>query len=189
MLPLPAGQGDFWRIDEFEWDALTGAASGLESTARLNAELIAPFLPPYARPSDEARGEKVRVTPEHRRTVIAFVNILGLNDLIERAGEDAALEQLQAYAATFTALAAKHQGFVVSSDIATKGSKLIVTFGTPVAHEYAPANAARFALDLDAYLRDPVWRSRRRSAFTGATSSPERWARRSAVSTRSWATR
>ena len=53
-----------------------------------------------------------------------------------------------------TRLAAKHQGFVVSSDIATKGSKLIVTFGAPVAHEYAPANAARFALDLNAGLRE-----------------------------------
>ena len=63
-------------------------------------------------------------TPEHRRTVIVFVNILGLNELIERAGLDAALEQLQTYAAMLTRLAAKHHGFVVSSDIATQGSKL-----------------------------------------------------------------
>ena len=53
-----------------------------------------------------------------------------------------------------TELAARHNGFVVSSDIATTGSKLIVTFGAPVAHEYAPTNAARFALDLNAGLRE-----------------------------------
>ena len=85
--------------------------------------------------------------------MIVFVDILGLNEIIESAGVDAALGQLQAYSAMLTRLAAKHQGFVVSSDIATQGSKLVITFGTPVAHEYAPANAARFALDLTAGLR------------------------------------
>ena len=117
--------------------------------------LLAPFLPPYAR-ADGAGGRRARrsTTPEHRRTVIVFVNILGLNEVIATAGVDAALGQLQTYSAMLTRLAAKHHGFVVSSDIATKGSKLVVTFGAPVAHEYAPANAARFALDLNAGLRE-----------------------------------
>ncbi len=52
-----------------------------------------------------------------------------------------------------TRLAAKHHGFVVSSDIATQGSKLVITFGTPVAHEHAAANAARFAHELTEELR------------------------------------
>ena len=90
---------------------------------------------------------KIMADPHQLQQV--FVNILGLNEIIESAGIDAALEQLQAYSTMLTRLAAKHYGFVVSSDIATRGSKLVITFGTPVAHEYAPANAARFALDLN----------------------------------------
>ena len=82
------------------------------------------------------------------------MNVLGLTEAIDRGGLVAATQQLQAYVTILTSLAAKHSGFVVSSDIATKGSKLIVAFGVPVAHEYAPANAARFALDLNAGLRD-----------------------------------
>ena len=85
--------------------------------------------------------------------MIVFVGILGLNEVIERAGTDAALEQLQIYSSMLIQLAGKHHGFVVSSDIATRGSKLVITFGAPVAHEYAPANAARFALDLTDGLR------------------------------------
>ena len=120
--------------------------------------------------------------------MIVFVNILGLNEIIESAGVDAALEQLQSYSAMLTRLAAKHHGFVVSSDIATQGSKLVITFGAPVAHEYAPANAARFALDLTDGLRQVGARPPAQDrAATAATSSPARWARRSAASTRSWA--
>ncbi len=85
---------------------------------------------------------------------MVFVNILGLNGLIETAGTVAALGQLQTYAAMLARLCAKHRGFVVSSDIATKGIKVILTFGAPVAHEYSAVNAARFALDLNAELND-----------------------------------
>ena len=113
-----------------------------------------PFLPPYARAAGLERGERLQTTPEHRRTVIVFVDILGLTEILDHSGLDAAVEQLQAYVAMLTGFAAKHHGFVVSSDIATKGSKLVVTFGAPVAHEYAPANAARFALDVIAGLRE-----------------------------------
>jgi len=37
---------------------------------------------------------------------------------------------------------------LISNDIYTLGMKLILCFGAPVAHEQAPANALRFALDL-----------------------------------------
>ena len=107
------------------------------------------------------------LTPEHRRVSIVFVNILGINEIIASRGPDVAVEQLQSYAAMLTRLAARHRGFVVSSDIATRGSKLIVTFGAPVAHEYAAANAARFALDLIAGLRDSRLDLRHRIGVNG----------------------
>jgi len=150
---LPAGStltptGDFWRVDELSACVLQRVAAERPQVSRQQLRRLAPFLPPYARMGAGNGGGRAQPEPEHRRTVIVFVNILGLNEIIESAGIDAALEQLQTYSAMLTRLAAKHQGFVVSSDIATQGSKLVITFGTPVAHEHAPTNAARFALDL-----------------------------------------
>ena len=164
--------GDFRRVLEFAGGGSPLVASGRASASRVSPvservpfveypqvsedqlRWLTPFLPPYARPGADAKGGRFQHPPEHRRTVIVFVNILGLNDVIASAGIDTALEQLQVYAATLTRLAAKHNGFVISTDIATQGSTFVVTFGAPVAHEYAPANAARFALDLTAALRE-----------------------------------
>ena len=151
---LPEGSavtptGDFWRVDEFPACVPPRVDPERAQVSEQQMRQLAPFLPPYARTGAGDGGRRVQHEPEHRRTVIVFVNILGLDEIIESAGIDAALEQLQAYSTMLTRLAAKHYGFVVSSDIATRGSKLVITFGTPVAHEYAPANAARFALDLN----------------------------------------
>ena len=150
---LPGGStltptGDYWRVDELSACALPRVAAERPQVLEQHLGQLAPFLPPYARTAAGDGCRRVQHEPEHRRTVIVFVSILGLNEIIESTGIDAALEQLQTYTVMLTRLAAKHQGFVVSSDIASQGSKLVITFGTPVAHEYAPANAARFALDL-----------------------------------------
>ena len=146
--------GDYWRVDEVGACALPRLVFEPPPVSDEELRQVTPFLPAYARAAIGSGDETIQLTPEHRRTVIVFVNILGLNEVMEAPGVDAAIEQLQAYSAMLTRLAARHQGFVVSSDIATKGTKLVVTFGAPVAHEYAPANAARFALDLNAELRD-----------------------------------
>jgi len=148
-----APTGECWRVDELGACALPRLVFEAPPVSAEQLRQLSPFLPPYARTAIGNGEEKIQLTPEHRRTVIVFVNVLGLNEILEGAGVDAAVEQLQAYTVMLTSLAAKHQGFVVSSDIATKGSKLVVAFGAPVAHEYAPANAARFALDLTDELR------------------------------------
>ena len=150
---LPAGSaltptGDFWRVDTLSACVLPPVVEERSEVVERQLRRLAPFLPPHAPVGRDDRGGCGHHTPEHRRAVIAFVNVLGLNVVIGRDGLAAALEQLQAYSALLTRLASNHHGFVVSSDIATQGSKLVVAFGAPVAHEYAPSNAARFALDL-----------------------------------------
>ena len=155
---LPGGAafaptGDYWKVDTLPACAQLQASAARPEISEQRIQQLAPFLPPYVRSETGNDGGRVQHSPEHRRTVIAFVNVLGLGEVIDTEGIGAALEQLQAYSVMLTRLAAKHRGFVVSSDIATQGSKLVVTFGTPVAHEYAPANAARFALDLIDGLR------------------------------------
>jgi class 3 adenylate cyclase len=145
--------GDYWRVEELPGRARPAPLAEPPAVSPGVLRRLDAFLPPYARADDGRPGETIRTAPEHRRTVIAFVNVLGLDDIIEQSGVEAAVEQLQAYAVLLTGLAVKHNGFVVSSDISTRGSKLIVTFGAPVAHEHAPTNAARFALELNAELR------------------------------------
>ncbi|HJW76161.1 MAG TPA: adenylate/guanylate cyclase domain-containing protein, partial [Thermoleophilia bacterium] len=165
-----AAIGDHWRVDGLASSDVPRVTLARPPLADRQLRELAPFLPPYARTSGLARkerragslvttareepGQGGRHAPEHRRAVIVFVNILGLTEVLERAGADTAVEQLQTYSAMLTRLAALHKGFVVSSDIATQGCKLIIAFGAPVAHEYAPANAARFVLGLKEGLRE-----------------------------------
>jgi class 3 adenylate cyclase/tetratricopeptide (TPR) repeat protein len=150
-----AKAGEYRRVEEFDAKNVCPPMPDEIALSDRQAAFLAPFLPPYVYETPGASAPPhLQLTPEHRRVAIVFVNILGLNDLIERNGVGAALEQLQSYAAMLTLLSEKHHGFVVSSDIATRGSKLILTFGAPLAHEYAAANAARFALELNVWLRD-----------------------------------
>ena len=109
---------------------------------------LLPFAPPRVREAVRAGRSPGHMPPEHRRVSVVFVGVRGLNDIIEREGAQAALGELQEYMAGVTALATKHHGFLVSTDIDPRGFKLVLTFGAPVAHEFAAANAARFVLEL-----------------------------------------
>ncbi|MCX7429299.1 MAG: adenylate/guanylate cyclase domain-containing protein, partial [Planctomycetia bacterium] len=134
---LPTGSrfhmaGDFWLVDELGACPLPQLSFEYPRVSDDQLRLLAPFLPPYARGVSPEQGELLQFAPEHRRTVIVFVDILGLTEIVDHSGIDAAVEQLQVYTAMLTGLAGKHSGFVVSSDVATKGSKLVVTFGAPV---------------------------------------------------------
>lgn len=146
--------GEFWRVEQFDAKDVCPLAPEETSLSGEEMAVLSPFLPPYTSEILARGGTGLQLTPEHRRVAVVFVNILGLTELIGHEGPDGMLEQLQRYVAQVIHLSEKHRGFVVSSDIATKGSKLILTFGAPVAHEYAAANAARFALELNAWLRD-----------------------------------
>jgi class 3 adenylate cyclase/tetratricopeptide (TPR) repeat protein len=146
--------GPYWRVDQFSARGLPRIASSLPPPPDGHIPGLTPFLPSYlASATREDRGEGPQLAPEHRRVSAVFVNIVGFNELLGSAGAEAALEQLQAYCATLTRLLTKYGGFVLNTDIVTEGCKLLVTFGAPVAHEYAAANAARFALDLNAWMR------------------------------------
>ncbi len=140
--------GDFWLVHESPSESGVKASLRRPPVSSGSAARLLPFLPPYARGCGEGGERRVEHSPEHRRTVIVFVDVLGVSELMARAGTEEAVRQLQVYSALLTGLVAQHQGFVVSTDIATQGLKFVLTFGTPVAHEYAPTNAARFTLGL-----------------------------------------
>jgi class 3 adenylate cyclase/tetratricopeptide (TPR) repeat protein len=127
-----------------------------------------PFLPPWVAASARSGEQALVSAPEHRRVSVVFVNVAGVNEIMEYDGPDALAAELQTYVARLLGLLHRHHGYLVSTDIATDGFKLLLTFGAPVAHEYAAANAARFALEFDSQVRSgAAGRLRHRMGLNG----------------------
>ena len=146
--------GDFLRVDKYSAETRAWQPPEARTVVAGRLGQLESFLPPYLRMSRGAGPQGVRIGPEHRRVTMVFIDVLGLEESLKRDGLSGLLEQLQGYAAIANRLALKHHGYVVCSDIATQGTKLMLTFGAPMAHEYAATNAARFAVELNAELRD-----------------------------------
>ena len=89
---------------------------------------------------------------EHRKVSIAFINILGVNELLAEHGPVTLLNELQHFLSCVVQLAEQYGGFLVGNDIYTHGLKLILIFGAPVAHEEDSANALRLGLELNREL-------------------------------------
>ncbi len=129
--------------------------------------ILASMVPAISQATAHDEGSAYQATPEHRRVAVVFINLLGTREVFERDSAKTAAWELQAYVDILLSLCSKHHGFLVSSDIATNGLKLIVTFGAPLAHEYAAANAARFVLELDRHVRTSGCRLRHRIGVNG----------------------
>lgn len=111
--------------------------------------VLIPFLPPWTADALKSGRPVPMDAPEHRRACAVFVNVAGVNEILEAEGSDAVGAELQQYVFAAMSLLAKHHGYLVSSDIGSHGFKLLLSFGAPFAHEYAAANAARFAVELN----------------------------------------
>lgn len=117
-------------------------------------EAVLAYLPP---PLADALGrldEATELQDEHRRVVVLFISVVGLNEVLEERGDTEALRQAQAYVETLVRLTGRHGGFISGNDIDNKGIKLIVLFGAPVAKEDDAASALRLASDLVAAVDD-----------------------------------
>jgi class 3 adenylate cyclase/tetratricopeptide (TPR) repeat protein len=110
--------------------------------------LLAAYLPPFV--SDVLRCDPEAPAPvvdhEHRNVTVAFVNVLGVDDVLTAGGEDALLEEIQRCVEPIARLADEHNGYLVSNDIYTNGFKLIASFGAPASREHDAANALRFSV-------------------------------------------
>jgi class 3 adenylate cyclase/tetratricopeptide (TPR) repeat protein len=110
------------------------------------------YLPPPIALLLDSGDEIPAIEGEHRKVTVQFINVLGVNELLESAGPDALLAHLQRYVSAVVELTVKHKGFLIGSDIDVHGLKLILAFGAPIAHEYDSASALRLALGLNAEL-------------------------------------
>lgn len=113
-----------------------------------NDEAVLAYLPPplAAAFGDDEQARELQ--DEHRRVVVLFISVVGLNEILESDGDTEALRQAQAYVETLARLTQKHGGFISGNDIDNKGIKLIVLFGAPVAKEDDAASALRLAVEL-----------------------------------------
>jgi class 3 adenylate cyclase len=84
----------------------------------------------------------------HRKVNVIFINLTGVNDLLESNRPEVFLEELQKYLSLVIELTKQYSGFLVSNDVSSSGVKLIILFGAPVAHEQDSANTFRFAIEL-----------------------------------------
>lgn len=89
---------------------------------------IDPFVPAAVR-HRHATGE---TTLEHRHIAIGFVGIRGLDDRVRRDPAEAA-EALEEVVERTISGAIQHGAWLLASDVAADGAKLIVTAGAPVA--------------------------------------------------------
>jgi class 3 adenylate cyclase/tetratricopeptide (TPR) repeat protein len=109
------------------------------------------ILPPVAAPL--LQGHAPSFSGEHRRVTAVFVNVLGISELLETAGEAQALAQADAYVKMVIGAVERHGGFLTASDLAEDGDKLICLFGAPQSVEQAEKAALRAVLELDRDLR------------------------------------
>ena len=105
---------------------------------------LASFLPTSIARRLEA--DQVGFVDEHRKVTALFVGFSG----IDYDGDPLACEKLQHYVLAALQITRRYDGFFSRVDMGDKGSKCIVLFGTPIAHEDDEARALRCALELSA---------------------------------------
>jgi class 3 adenylate cyclase/predicted ATPase len=135
-------RGDFSCIHQLQRRAPLLANAPLPPPLPRAAALIAPYVHPLIA-HRVARGQSGFVN-EHRPVTVLFMHFAGF----DYDHDPAVMARLQAYLAAIIACVRRYDGYVARVDMGDKGSKAIVLFGAPVAHEDDPARAVRCALEL-----------------------------------------
>ncbi|MFC1897249.1 adenylate/guanylate cyclase domain-containing protein [Chloroflexota bacterium] len=110
------------------------------------------YLPPPIAQVLQSGGQAKGIEGEHRKVSIAFINLIGVNELLVEHGPEILLNELQQCLSSVVRLADQYDCFLMGNDIYTHGLKLILIFGAPVAHEQDSANALRLGLELNREL-------------------------------------
>ena len=147
-----AGEGRVEPRDGFFRVLEVPPAAHVGSSADMDLSLVTPRLLPYVPPAVGAASAPDApphaIESDHRKVCVAFINIMGVDELLGTDGPASVLGELQDYVAAVVRLADRYGGYLVSNDVYTLGLKLIVCFGAPVAHEHDTANALRMVLAL-----------------------------------------
>ncbi len=134
-------RGDFSLIQALDPPAAPQPLAPLDLT-RIPPEVIAPYIHPSL--AHLIQEDQISFINGHRKVTVAFVSFSGFDyDHDPHIGE-----QLQAYLDEVIAIVQRYDGYLNKVDMGDKGSKYIVLFGAPVAHEDDADRALRCLLEL-----------------------------------------
>lgn len=156
------GRGTQCRRGAAPWIADTAEiAADLETTLR-QIEALAPYLPDVLVERIVASAQQRRLESDFRPATVLFLNLTGLEEMLAGGAPPAQVTALlnDAFNAIQSAVA-RHGGIVSRIDPYKRGSKVLILFGAPVAHEDDPQRAVRTAL---AIRRELAERQARRPA-------------------------
>jgi len=151
---LTQGQRGTWRVRSIvaARPARAARGNGHANAGLLRRYVLAPIAEAAGAAPEGNVGGRGPLSSEQRRVTAMFVNLLGSSELLERAGADETLRQVDAYARALIAAVERHGGVVLGSDVADHGDKFIVLFGAPLLAEEQEASALRCAVDVSAAL-------------------------------------
>ncbi len=139
------------------WDASPQFILNQIKIALEQIEALKPFLPVELVERVVAHAQQRGVDSEFRPTTVLFCNFQvseRLQARLGRAGVKRYVALLNAYFKAMHEAISRHGGVVTRIDPYTKGSKLLVLFGAPVAHEDDPLRAVNAALEMNLKLAE-----------------------------------
>jgi class 3 adenylate cyclase len=150
-------------LDAFEIRAETGRTRSTDSSGFTPAEMTAdmqrladqiaalhPYLPhPLVERIIDDAGQR-RIESEYRLTTVLFTNVTGFESLLPDANVplDHVTRLMSDYFNAIHTAVARYDGVITRIDPYSKGSKVLILFGAPVAHEDDPERGTRAALEM-----------------------------------------
>ncbi|MBI3269008.1 MAG: tetratricopeptide repeat protein [Planctomycetes bacterium] len=133
-------------------------------------EVLRPYLPAPLFGKLEANPENVQLEGENRFVTVVFTHLAGVGPLLQTWGPPRA-NDLTALLGDYFLLVhntvSKYRGFLARIDSFTKGDKLLILFGTPVAQENDEESALLCSLEINEELIS--LNARRRTALLHRT--------------------
>jgi len=147
------------------WDASPRAIVGQAEVALRQIQAILPYLSPEVVERLVVRGQRTQFASQYRPTAVLFCNFWGVEALLTAWGAEGVSRVTGLLNAYFTAMneVVTHYGGIISRiDPYSRGTKMLILFGAPVAHEDDPQRAVSAALAMNAELEtlNETWRGK-----------------------------
>jgi class 3 adenylate cyclase/tetratricopeptide (TPR) repeat protein len=137
------------------WSTSPQAIMAQVEVALRQVQAITPYLPPELVERLVAQSSKRQLTSQYRPTTVMFCNFNGPEALLDawgEAGVQNVTSLLNAYFNAMQQTIQRYGGIVSRVDPYSKGTKMLILFGAPVAHEDDSQRAVSAALAMNAEL-------------------------------------
>ena len=149
------------------WDATPHDVVKEMDLAMRQIGALSPYLAPELVERIVARARERRFESEYRPTTVIFCNVIGMEEMLAEWGFHGIARLTQIFSAYFTAVqeaVARYGGIISRIDPYSKGTKILILFGAPIAHEDDPVRAVNAAMAMNVELADLNARWRKRYA-------------------------